>query len=127
MQEQVMTLPETNEAMNLLVKNWNETVPTPVRDYRGYITGYKYGSKNLTKLLEFKEQNILTNAIIQLFYNAPLSREPFEEYEDYKMRRKFTQQLIKFRHRVYNYHEHDDAKRVAEANAIMEKVINQTK
>jgi hypothetical protein len=57
---------------------------------------YLYGSRNLTKMILFLEQSNFGKDNLDYFMSLPQGRQEEELYPEYRIRRTFCQQLVKF-------------------------------
>lgn len=88
-----------------LPNEWYNTIPALVSDAQIKAKGliYVYGSKNLTKIVTFLKATKILKSDIDYWMNNekfPAKRNDDELYEDYKVRQKFQNALLKYRKEV---------------------------
>lgn len=103
-----MTEPKTEEIQEIqeVIKRedyagiWYNTQPLLIMNV------YKYGSKNLSKMIDFLLEAKPKKEDIDFWNNKehfPLNRKPEENTEDYHIRRKFINALFKYRKEVRSF------------------------
>lgn len=89
------TSPTEERGPNKLIYNsWDLIAPEKIMGV------YEFGSKNLTKILLFIKQGEFTREDYLYFHDLPVVRLEDEEYENYKVRRRFCQSLQKYKHQI---------------------------
>ena len=62
-----------------------------------------FGSNNFIKMMLFANDTQLTNDDIDYYMNRPPYRMEDESYDDMKSRTRFTNKLLKYRSKLYDY------------------------
>lgn len=97
---------------------------------------YLYGSKNLTKMLTFLKDTKVSKEDIDYwtdFQRFPVSRNTDERYEDYKIRQKFQNALIKYKKEVrafsimYTLQNFIDTQKSKKETEIIKEIKSQNK
>lgn len=86
-------------AVGDLPKSWYKVDPVELK----LGNNYPFGSKNLSKMIMFLKNTKITKDQVDYwldFNNFPASRNTNEVFEDYKIRMKFQNTLIKYRKEV---------------------------
>ena len=61
------------------------------------------GSKGMTKMVLFADQEKIDNSIIDHYMKIPPQRQEGETQEEYKNRTRFQKALVKYRSYIYDY------------------------
>lgn len=81
---------------------WHETEPAVESDLLGRKT-YALGSKNYTKMIQFAAEVELRNLDVDYWMSIKPQRMEGEPSDDFKVRSRFQQALLKYRPYIYNY------------------------
>jgi hypothetical protein len=80
---------------------WKVTIPTEFPRQGNEPIQYIYGTRGLTKMLDFARTNTLTNELI----DELMAIDPLGEGEDRKLTSRFQRALLKYRAHIYRYPE----------------------